>query len=68
MEEINEEQIILINLSNMAIKLSQFFNDLASEKENRTREEIAEKINKLMEAMDTLIEDFYGGEEVETMN
>lgn len=52
----------------MAIKLSQFFNDLASEKEEHTREEIAEKINKLMETMDTLIEDFYGGEEVEAMN
>ena len=68
MEEITEEQVLLINLSNMAIKLSQFFNDLASEKEDRTREEIAEKINKLMEAMDTLIEDFYGDDEVEVMN
>lgn len=68
MEEITEEQVLLINLSNMAIKLSQFFNDLASEKEEHTREEIAEKINKLMETMDTLIEDFYGGEEVEAMN
>jgi hypothetical protein len=67
-EEITEEQVLLINLSNMAIKLSQFFNDLASEKEDRTREEIAEKINKLMEAMDTLIEDFYGDDEVEVMN
>jgi hypothetical protein len=64
MEEITEEQIVLINLSNMAIKLSQFFNDLANEKEESMREHIAEKINGLMEQMDTIIEDFYGDDEV----
>lgn len=64
MEEITEEQIVLINLSNMAIKLSQFFNDLANEKEERMREHIADKINGLMEQMDTIIEDFYGDDEV----
>lgn len=68
MEEITEEQIVLINLSNMAMKLSQYFNDLASEQDEVKREKIAETINKLMTDMDDMIEDFYGSEEVELMN
>lgn len=68
MEEITEEQIILINLSNMAIKLSQYFNDLANEQDQDKRDTLADNINKLMEQMDTIIEDFYGTEEIEAMN
>lgn len=68
MEDITEEQIILINLSNMAIKLSQLFNDLANEQDQDKRDTLADDINKLMEQMDVIIEDFYGDDEIGVMN
>lgn len=52
----------------MAIKLSQYFNDLANEQDQDKRDTLADNINKLMEQMDLIIEDFYGTEEVEAMN